>query len=559
MALSLSQFIINVCSLVCVSQLLVTHAVASNSNHTQQQRFLEYADASMAPLETPPLQALAYTTNTANIVIRTVEFTGSDVIEASLLQTTAAAFLNRQLDSGDLEELRYRITRMYVDQGYINSGAVLDNYNPTTQHLKVRIHEGQLGAINVATDTRLEPAYIANRLRIAGTSPLHLPTIQERILVLLEDPVIDSIHGAISPSSTPGTADLAIEASGKRPYGLQLILDNQGPVSLGEERATIVGTLRNPIGLGEIANLNFNTTAHNRRGRLDLSIPITAYDTRLRGAAETSNATVAEEPIDLLDVKSSYRAYDLGITQPLIHTPQNKLNLGLTLSHRNNKTRLLGMPFCFNQGCVDGQTTTTALRFNQEWITRSTSFAYTINSTISFGLDTMGATRAKTGNVDNRFVTWLLQQRYAQQWWHRRLQLMGRIDLQITDTPLPILEQITIGGMSSVRGYRENVTIRDQTILGSLELRYAILGGEASDYGRIEGAIFTDAAHSWNKQTTTHGKDLHSVGLGLLWTWQDTLSAQLYWAHQLKTEPKPRRSSWSLQDEGFHFQLQATY
>ena len=152
------------------------------------------------------------------------------------------------------------------------------------------------------------------------------------------------------------------------------------------------------------------------------------------------------------------------------------------------------------------------------------------------------------------------QQQYARQWWNRRLQLIGRIDAQFADSPLPVLEQISVGGADTVRGYRENVLVRDQVLLGSLELRYALLGGtEQSSYGRLDGAVFTDAAKAWNRGAYAEVENLLSVGLGLLWLWRETLQAQLYWGRPFVIVHRPSNSKWYLQDEGIHFRVQATY
>jgi hemolysin activation/secretion protein len=119
---------------------------------------------------------------------------------------------------------------------------------------------------------------------------------------------------------------------------------------------------------------------------------------------------------------------------------------------------------------------------------------------------------------------------------------------------------MAVGGANTVRGYRENALVRDQVLLGSLELRYGLLNPALQvDYGRLYGAVFTDFAHAWNRNSNTANPDetVHSIGVGLLWSWQDKIQTQLYWGHQLKSLHTPGGGSW--QDDGIHARLQATY
>jgi hemolysin activation/secretion protein len=282
---------------------------------------------------------------TTHLLVEGVEFSGGTVFPEARLQAEAAPFLGRPLDSADLEELRYRLTRLYVDQGYINSGAVLEGYDPTTKHLRFRLREGVLQEVRVKALGGLRPDYVADRLRLADGAPFHLPTLQERFLMLLDDPVIESLHGAILPGPAPGEAILETEATGRRSYGLSLTVDNHNPVSVGETRTLLSGTLRNLSGWGESITLGLNQSDGSHGGYLDFSVPLNVRDTRFHAFFERSNVAVQEEPAKFLDVKGKYTSYEIGLTQPLVQTLRRSVVLGLSIGRRTDKTWLLGIPF----------------------------------------------------------------------------------------------------------------------------------------------------------------------------------------------------------------------
>jgi hemolysin activation/secretion protein len=56
-------------------------------------------------------------------VLRHVRYTGASVIDEAELQALAQPLLNRPLRWTDLEELRQRVTRLYIARGYVSSGA----------------------------------------------------------------------------------------------------------------------------------------------------------------------------------------------------------------------------------------------------------------------------------------------------------------------------------------------------------------------------------------------------------------------------------------------------
>ncbi|KOR29950.1 hypothetical protein TI03_00935 [Achromatium sp. WMS1] len=494
-----------------------------------------------------------------------VDFSGSSVFSEQQLQAVAAPFIGQLLDSADIEELRYRLTRLYVDQGYINSGAIVAGYDFKTKRLQIRLKEGSIKDIQVQTDGLLSPEYVAGRLRLYGKAPFHLPTMQERFLLLLDDPAIAGIYGGVAPGMEPGEAVLQAQATSTDPFSISLSFDNRGPVSVGEKQGTINATLQNLSGWGEEITFGFSSNTEKKRyGIIALNIPINFYDTRLHASYQRSTMAVVQEPMDILGIEGDYEAYEFGLTHPIIHSLKRSVILGINIGHKTNDTWLrLNQPdsrFCFSQGCKDGHSAISTIGFTQRWTERSSKYVYSMHSFITLGIDAFGTIQDDVNNIDSHFVTWVLQQSYAHQWLNRRLQFIGRLDTQLADSPLPALQKAAIGGATSVRGYRENALIRDQIILGSVELRYGLLSPtQQSSWGNLQGAVFSDFAQAWNKNTNKAIPDesLHSVGVGLLWSWKNDIQAQVYWGHQLKSLHTDNSGSW--QEDGIHVRIQVTY
>ncbi|MEE8291273.1 MAG: ShlB/FhaC/HecB family hemolysin secretion/activation protein, partial [Candidatus Tectomicrobia bacterium] len=147
--------------------------------------------------------------------------------------------------------------------------------------------------------------------------------------------------------------------------------------------------------------------------------------------------------------------------------------------------------------------------------------------------------------------------------WVRRLgardiQLLVRLDVQLTTEPLFPLEQISVGGRFSVRGYRENQLVRDNGLIVSLESRLPLLRNRPwADI--VQVAAFVDFGRGWNRKVETPDPTtLVSIGLGLRWalTWDAPVpwrtQLEVFWGYPLKEVDTP---GGDLQDLGLHLQL----
>ena len=102
-------------------------------------------------------------------------------------------------------------------------------------------------------------------------------------------------------------------------------------------------------------------------------------------------------------------------------------------------------------------------------------------------------------------ISWV--QGLGQYPWVQRLGLLDsyaifRSSFQYSDAPLLSLEQVSIGGRYSVRGYRENTMLRDRAALSSLEMRVPVISNTAwADY--LELAQFVDFGQGWDVKLKT--------------------------------------------------------
>ncbi|MCF8107614.1 MAG: BamA/TamA family outer membrane protein [Desulfohalobiaceae bacterium] len=488
-----------------------------------------------------------------------VVFEGNTVFSDEELQQVAEEYIGKRVGLADLEELRYRLTRLYTDHGYINSGALLKPGQRVDDGMVTfTLVEGRLDEIRLSGLGRLEPGYVKKRLWPDAGRPFSTDLLQKRFQLLLQDPLIERMDGRIRPGAAPGEAVLEMDITRERPYGLSFEVDNHRPPNTGSIGGSVTGWLSNPTGYGGLLSASYGASEGSNEVDLGYSVFVSPGNTRFSVDYSRSETSVVEEPLVSVDIDSEFESLDLSLMHPFYRTLRRELKGGVFLSLRESRTFLLDRPFSFSPGAVEGASRVTVLRLVQSFVDRTADHALALRSSFSFGLDLFEATVHGDGRPDGTFFSWLGQIQYA----HRLGEMFGSLvlrgDVQLTSEELLTLERFALGGAATVRGYRENELVRDNGFDVSIEWRYPLWKASPGkgDVKTLHLAPFMDFGAAWNKGEDVWDNRLHSVGVGLLWE-SKWLDARLYFAHDIeKAEP---RQDEDLQDDGIHFLFSLHY
>ena len=484
--------------------------------------------------------------------VRGFAFAGNRVVSTDALQTLAAPYTGRSVSVGELEQLRQTISRYYVDRGYINSGALLpeDFYQDGIVHF--RIVEGRVDQVRLQGLGRLRPAYVEDRL-VRGDEPLNANVLQERFQLLLADPLFDKVNARLEPGAAPGSATLDVDVTRARPWDLAVYANNYQAPSTSPEAAGVTGTLRNLTGLGDTLDATLQQGQENNSEYIFNWIVPVRYGTNVRARYDHQNSEVLQEPFDAFDLQSSFNAYELGVTQTLIDTLARNLTLGLTYTYRENSTTILGEPLPVVPGEPTGTSRVNAVRFGQEYLERWHTQALALRSTFSWG-----TSNSQPGSVPpslapfvpaEHYFFWLGQAQYSRLVLPNGASVSLRGTVQWTNDRLVPIEQIAVGGVYSVRGYPENLLVRDKGYFGSIELRYPLFDRPAQR-NRLFVIPFFDFGAAWN--VGADPQDIRSVGVGLNWQFHG-LTAELNYGYRLVDVNI--HTGNTLQDDGISFQV----
>jgi hemolysin activation/secretion protein len=527
---------------------------------------------SLPPLPTPSEEAPELSQR-PRIVVKKFRIDGSTVFTQAQLDAVAAPYVGRLLGAEELEQLRQALTRLYVDAGYPNSGAELPDQDVRGGIVEYRIVEGRLSEVEIEGNRWFRDGYLRSRILRGARVPLDVAQLEQQLQILQQDPRIRRVDAALLPGDRPGEARLRARFEEELPFFASFQTSNYDSPSIGEYRQQIDLAWENVTGWGDSVRWMGAWTKGLWDTEAGYELPFTPWDTTIGAWYRWGTSDVIENPFDELDIESRAQTIGLELRQPVYHTVRNRIDFALTAEHRESTTYLLHENFPFEEGTDDGRVTVSVLRLRQDWIYRDLHQVVAARSQLSIGLHVLGATNdgcvfdeagicvEPTGSSqdvpDARFEAWLGQFQWVRRFDPWAVEAVFRTDLQLTTEPVFSLEQFSLGGHQSVRGYRENQLVRDNGIASSLEVRLPLFAEEAWQI-ELQLAPFVDLGNSWNtKRPEGSPRTLASVGVGLRAVFRHNLYGEIYWGHRLQSVHEPENGD--LQDEGVQFSVVASF
>ncbi|MEH2450669.1 ShlB/FhaC/HecB family hemolysin secretion/activation protein [Nostoc sp.] len=490
----------------------------------------------------------------ARFQVDRIEIVGSTVFKPEQLTAITAPFIGRQLTFIELLQVKDAITKLYVDHGYVTTGALIVPQTVEAGVIKIQVIEGSLQEIKIIGNRRLRTQYIRDRILLGAKTPLNVPHLLEKLQLLRLDPQIQNLSAELQTGVHPGTNVLQVEIEEADTFKLTTTLDNGRSPSVGSFRRGIDLQEANLLGLGDTLSVGYANTDGSNTINLNYTLPINARNGTVSFGFNQGWNRVIEKPFSVLDIQSNTRSYELGYRQPLVQKPTQELAIGLSFSRQESQTELgidnIG-PYKLSPGAdANGKTNISALRFFQEYTQRSNQYVFAARSQFSFGVDWFDA-NVSQDEPDSRFFAWRGQAQWVRQLAPDTL-FLARGDFQLAADSLVPLEQFGLGGQLSVRGYRQDSLITDNGMLLSAEFRLPIVRAPKIG-GVLQLTPFIDVGKGWNvKGENPSPSLLVGTGLGLLWKQGNNFSARLDCGIPLTSVEGEKRS---LQENGLYFSI----
>ncbi|MFT7688079.1 MAG: hemolysin activation/secretion protein [Candidatus Azotimanducaceae bacterium] len=459
------------------------------------------------------------------------------------IESLSQPLLNREIPIDELMAFKNSVNELFATKGYINTGVRIPDQKIKNGIVEFNLIEGEISAINV--DSELRNNYVVKRLNL--TSPFNLVDLQASLKLLERDPFVRRIDANVTPGLKPGAAEFSVSVETRPKFKFGIHFANNRSPAVGSENTELTLSTHNLTGWGDVFSATSSITEGLDSNAFSFSIPFNHFNHSIRVDYTKSDSSVIEEPFASIDVESETESLSIGLDFPVLKTLEDNISFHLIFETRKNQTYLLDQTFSFSEGAINGESRVSPVRLAASFSRSQAKQSIAGRLSVSKGTSNFDATE-NTNQADGDFTSYLAQLQYSKSLGERFV-LSTRLLAQYASNPLLSIEKFSLGGLGSVRGYRQNQIVRDNTYLASIEGRYRL----KTDVF-IELLVFADWGSGENHDDAiSQGKDsISSVGVGVSFRGIKGLSADLYLAHGFKDISVRDRN---LQDDGIHFQL----
>jgi len=481
--------------------------------------------------------------------INQIRIIGVTVFEPSELMQLTEGIAGSTVYVEDLIDLTAAITALYVDAGYITSGAYLPEQEVNNEILTINVTEGELQEIRLGSTGNYSEDYLRERVRRQIQSPFNIAQLQAALTELDEDVRIESVTGEIIPGSQRGDAILELNIVETDPLQVMLATNNYLSPSIGSEQLQISANHLNLTGRADELSVSLARSDGFEAGSISYLVPLSVQDSSVRFYYSAGDTVVVEEPFDRIDIRSDTDTAGFTLTNRFSLGSGLMLDAFAGLEKKHSEASLLGEGFDFSPGSQRGLARASIAYAGVRFSHRGREQAWSTGATWRHGLDIWDATTLP-GLPDGEFDILVVQGEYLQ-----RVADLGTLSLRInsqfsTDT-LQSFERLTLGGHNSVRGYRQNRVLKDNGWELLLDFEIPVFRNYP-DIG-VQFSVIPSFGHGrvWDsEQAPNIDRDatLSSAGISLQ-ARAERWTARLDWAQRLSSKNK---LGDELQDDGIY-------
>ena len=472
-----------------------------------------------APLSLQPAagnEAAPASIRSLRVVVRSVKIEGATTLPADAMQALANTYTGREITGADILALAAALTAMYRNAGYILSQVVLPAQFLSGDTLTLRVIEGYVEHVSVQAGKGVSPEIVERLLalgsKIRASRPVEGAVLERYLLIANDFPGIE-LRSILTPSQTPGAADLSLVASIKKAEGFAS-LDNYGSKYLGPQQLGVGVTGNQLLGVNDQWRFTGVGSGNSAMAFTQFSYSQLVGSEGLKLSAAVSQART--RPGDVLtpfEVRGRADTVSLSAAYPLLRSRNQSFTLRLAYDHSDINTDVLGTRVIEDR--------IRALRLGVSWRALDRLDGQNaLDIDFSQGLGGTQASdllksRAGAKGVFNKLA---FDYERSQFLAGTNFNLTAGLGGQWANTPLLSSEQYALGGRRFGRAYEPAELVGEKALAFRLEPRYV---GALSAPGFRSFQLFGlyDVGKVWRVGSVSPGTpasaSLASLGLGL--------------------------------------------
>lgn len=490
---------------------------------------------------------------------------GNTVLKPADIQNALMQFTGFEKTVPDVESARAALEKVYRDRGYATVVVEVPQQDVSSGLIDLIVTEGTVGQIRVTGADFVLPSEVRSALPglVKGKVP-NVPALQQE-LSAANARTTRTITPEFKAGMAPGTVDVDLAVDDKRPWGVGIELNDQYNRSTERLRANVSAHYDNLWQLGHSANIFYQTAPEDFDQVQVVSAsyfaPLGYSSTSLLGYVVSSNTDVAT--VGGLAVLGD----GLTVGGRLMHTlggspPGVVQSLLIGFDYKDYLDQI-GLVDPETGESLTFDTPVTYLPFTAQyrWLggNAKSNSEFSIGATFAFdGIvgdqDEFGgrpdnillpgdqSTVGKRAGAEASFFYLYGSGAYNLK-LPKGFDLKGALDWQLSPNPLISNEQFVLGGLASVRGYREAEALGDSGARMSLELGYHIPfkdGSSDAENIDVRIAAFLEGGYAWTEDPLPEEESkvwLASTGLTTSFNLYKHLYGQFDLAYQFRSDP----------------------
>lgn len=451
-----------------------------------QERVLKHQQEQKqaAVVHEEPVAAVEEQTNQPKFDIKKIDFTSSEILSSTELAEIASSVEGKSVTLQDLQKMVATINELYYKKNFITAKAVLPPQKIVDGTIKIELIEGRYGQIRVEGNKNTRDGYILNRLDLEKNTLVDLKEI-ERTLTYFNRTNAPQLKGELLPGANVGETDCVLHVEEAPLWQTTIYTDNAGSTESGLYRIGALMVNNNLFGGNETLILNPTWTQGTLAGSIGYSQPINNHGTTITFGYSKNTLDIIKGNLKDLDVTG--RSEDISVTlgQPLKVTSDLKTDAYLDIHHKTSSTDFFG------NNLLDTKSNTYTLGYN-------------VQQTLANGLwyASISGTHIKATQKDNydhksfsKFNTSVVRQQVFQA--RQILTFRGMAQLSASKE-LPATEQFSLGGIATVKGFKESIVSGDTGYY--LGVEYSVPVAE-----KVNGRILLGLDHGAVQQNFENG------------------------------------------------------
>jgi len=417
--------------------------------------------------------------------IREYRVSGSTKLDSLSIQEAVYPFLGPGRGVGDVDAARAALEKAFRNKGYQTVSVLIPQQDPKYGVIRLEVVEGKVGRLRVNGAKYFLPSRVkAETPELAEGHVPHLPTVSKE-LVALNRNADRKVTPRLRTGAEPGTVDIDLDVEDKLPLHGSLELNNRYNSNTTQLRLNGALSYGNLFQLGHTLGGNFQIAPEQSEdaksfsgyylARVNEGLSLMAQGSKQDSDVSTLTGSAVVGKGETYGIRAMF---DLPVREKFYQT----FSLGLDWKTASEETISLGDQTILYQTPIEYYPL--SLTHGATWMHENGFTEW--NTSLVMNLRGPGSDRSdfdyKRSGSTGSFV-YLRSDLSHTQDLKSGAQLFGKLQGQLSSQALPNGEQLSAGGLGTVRGYLESTALGDNGLLGTLEWRTPSFIGKPAKSG----------------------------------------------------------------------------